>query len=51
MEDIDFIIDTIKNNMDYIKKNSSIKNNGWINVSSTILKTVPLSFPSEPISH
>jgi hypothetical protein len=48
-EDIDFIIDTIKNNMDYIKKNSSAKNNGWINVSSTILKTVPL--PAGPISH
>jgi len=48
-EDIDFIIDTIKNNMDYIKKNSSVKNNGWINVSSTILKTVPI--PAGPISH
>jgi hypothetical protein len=42
-EDIDFIINTIKNNMDYIKKNSSVKNNGWINVSSTILKTVPIN--------
>ena len=42
-EDIDFIIDTIKNNMDYIKKNSSAKNNGWINVSSTILKTIPIN--------
>jgi len=49
VEDIDFIIDTIKNNMDYIKKNSSIKNNGWINVSSTILKTIPI--PVKPINH
>jgi len=49
VEDIDFIIDTIKNNMDYIKKNSSVKNNGWINVSSTILKTIPI--PAGPISH
>jgi hypothetical protein len=48
-EDIGFIIDTIKNNMDYIIKNSSAKNNGWINVSSTILKTVPL--PAEPTSY
>jgi len=49
VEDIDFIIDTIKNNIDYIKKNSSVKNNGWINVSSTILKTIPI--PVEPINH
>ena len=49
VEDIDFIIDTIKNNMDYIKKNSSVKNNGWINVSSTILKTIPI--PAGPINH
>jgi len=42
VNDIDLIVRTIRENMDYIKKNSSIKNNGWINISTTILKDLPI---------
>lgn len=42
VSDIPFIIETIKKNIDYINNNSSKKNNGWINLSTTILHNVPL---------
>lgn len=35
--DIPRIIECIKNNTDYLFKNSSKKNNGWINLSTTLL--------------
>jgi hypothetical protein len=35
--DIPKIIECIKNNTDYLFKNSSKKNNGWINLSTTLL--------------
>lgn len=37
VEDIDLIIKTIRQNVDHIKKNSSKRNNGWINLSSRVL--------------
>jgi hypothetical protein len=43
VEDIDFIMETIKKNMEYIVNNSSKKNNGWINLSTTILYNLPIN--------
>jgi adenine-specific DNA-methyltransferase len=42
INDIDKIINIITNNIDYIKNNSNVKNNGWINISSTLLKNIPI---------
>lgn len=39
---IDLIIESIINNIDFIKENSSKKSGGWINLSSRILYDVPI---------
>jgi adenine-specific DNA-methyltransferase len=37
---INIIIETIKNNIEYLIKNSTPKSNGWINLSSSLLKSL-----------
>ena len=42
-KNIDIIRNTIINNIDFIKNNSSKRSAGWINISSTILYNLPIS--------
>ncbi len=41
IDDIPLIIECILKNISYIQQNSTVRNNGWINISSTILKEIP----------
>lgn len=39
---IDIIINAIKQNIEYIKNNSSKRGGGWINLTSTVIKNIPI---------
>jgi adenine-specific DNA-methyltransferase len=41
IEDIEQIIKSINDNIDYIKNNSPKRNNGWLNLSTRVLNEIP----------
>jgi adenine-specific DNA-methyltransferase len=43
VEDIEKIIKSITENIDYIKNNSAKRNNGWLNLSTRVLNEIPFS--------